>query len=166
MSATLVTLWSFLTLLRSSNWGTNDWLRGWHPLPKKGLWLRNSWFFPATADEDILQKSHSDLEVGGRGRRCHPMRSLKTFLYMENTFTFDDKGWKSRFFWLISLKKQSVKKQKRKEGKKNYDAETNNRDTAAFNFLQHAVSITRSFQMHQLSWGWEWPWISTSLIPL
>lgn len=99
---------------------------------------------------------------GGRGRWWHPMRSLKTLLYVQNTFTFDDTGRSSWFFWLISLKKQSVKE--REEGKK--ETETNNRDTAAFNFLQHAVPITRSFQMHQLRWGWEWPWISTSLFSL
>lgn len=40
---------------------------------------------------------------------------------------------------------------KEKGRKKSYNWETNNRDAAAFNFLKHAVSITRSFQMHQVS---------------
>lgn len=50
-------------------------------------------------------------------------------------------------------KKEKVEEKKRggREGKK--IPETNNSEAAAFNFLQHAVSITTSFQMHQSSGG-------------
>lgn len=158
VSAALVTLW----LLWRSNWGSTDCKLDIH-FQRHGFAIVKFLVFPVMAEKDILQKSHSNscVCVSGLGlmSSCQVCESIGGYICRKALFQPSERGWQwDQQCLLPQILKKNVDK-KEKGRKKSYNWETNNRDAAAFNFLKHAVSITRSFQMHQVSWAWEWPWI-------
>lgn len=114
---------------------------------------------------DILQKSHRGLHVGVNADGAIELTqriSLDSDSMHKTFFSF----YKQARIVSVGLNSSpsfpDKKKRKKKENRKSRREErggggkipeTNNSEAAAFNFLQHAVSITRSFQMHQLSGG-------------